>query len=165
MSDASRRKASAPKRLVTVRNMTPEEASARKAEFATMAERQMEAMRQRWEKSGCTDSACLRAVLLLCGATVPLPSWAVWGLLDVTGKQIEQMRPPYHGARWMLVREALDRGLSLDEAYEQASLWSQGTPAACGPDMIQKSYQKIERSLPPEAKALHQKRKRSPLTT
>jgi hypothetical protein len=145
--------------------MTPEEASAVKAEFATMAERQMEAMRQRWEKSGCTDSACLRAVLLLCGATAPLPSWAVWGLLDLTDKQIEQMQPPYYGARWMLVREALARGLSLDEAYDQASLWSQGTPAACRRDMIQKSYQKIERSLPPEAKALHQKRKRSPLTT
>jgi len=161
MSDASRHKKSAPKQLVTVRNMTPEEASALKAEFATMAERQMEAMRQRWEKSGCTDSACLRAVLLLCGATVPLPSWAAWGLLDLIDKQIKQMQPPYHGARWMLVREALAQGLSLDEAYDQASLWSQGTPAACGRDMIQKSYQKIERTLPPEAKAPHKKRKKS----
>jgi hypothetical protein len=140
--------------------MTPEEASALKAEFATMAERQMEAMRQRWEKSGCTDSACLRAVLLLCGATVPLPSWAVWGLLDLIDKQIKQMQPPYHGARWILVREALAQGLSLDEAWGQASQWSQGTPAACGPDMIQKSYQKIERTLPPEAKAPHKKRKK-----
>jgi hypothetical protein len=139
--------------------MTPEEATALKADFATMAEWQMEAMRQRWEKSGRTDSACLRAALLLCGATVPLPSWAVWGLLGLTSKQIEQMQPPYHGARWMLVREALARGLSLDEAREQASLWSQGTPAACGPDMIQKSYQKIERSLPPEAKAPHRSTK------
>jgi hypothetical protein len=160
MSDASRRKASAPKRLVTVRNSTPEEASTLKARFETMAALQIEAMRQRWEMSGCTDSACLRSALLLCGATVPMPSWAVWGLLDLIGKQIEQMQPPYHGARWVLVREALARGLSLDEAREQASKWSQGTPAACGPDMIQKSYQKIERSLPLEARAPRQRLRR-----
>jgi hypothetical protein len=165
MSDASRRKASAPKQLVTVRNFTLEEASALKVQFETMAVRQMEAMRLRWEKSGCTDSACLRSALLLCGTTVPLPSWAVWGLLELTGKQIEQMQRPYHGARWVLVREALARGLSLDEAREQASKWSQGTPAACGPDMIQKSYQKVERSLPPEARVPRGRRRRSPLIT
>ena len=84
-----------------------------RAEFATMAVRQMEAMRQRWEKSGCTDTACLRAALLLCGATAPLPSWAVWGLLKLIDKQIEQMQWPYYGARWMLVREALARGSAL----------------------------------------------------
>jgi hypothetical protein len=144
--------------------MTPEEASAVKTQFEDMAALQMEAMRQRWEKSGCTDSACLRAALLLCGATVPLPSWAVWGLLDLIGKQIEPMRWPYHGARWALMREALARGLSPDEAREQASSWSQGTPAACGPDMIQNSYQRIERTLPSEAKASHQKRKKMAAT-
>jgi hypothetical protein len=153
MSDASRRKASASKPLVTVRNMTPEEASALKAKFATMAERQMEAMRQRWEKSGCTEPACLRAVLLLCGATVPLPSWAVWGLLALIDKQYTPMQKPFHPIRWLAVREAISDGFTRPEAFEMASERLKGTPAACKPDMIAKSYQKIERGLSPHAKA------------
>jgi hypothetical protein len=114
MSDASRRKASAPKRLVMPHRLH--------GELSLLGARFLgcQIPHKRWEKSGCTDSACLRAVLLLCGATVPAPSWALWGLLDLIDKQYPPMRKPFHPIRWLAVREAISDGFTRDEAFEIA---------------------------------------------
>ena len=58
----------------------------------------------------------------------------------------------------MLVREAIADGFTRDEAFEMASKRLKGTPAACKPDMMAKSYQKIERGLSPHAKAGRKRR-------
>jgi hypothetical protein len=122
MSIASRRIAASPKRL------------------------RMLAMEERWEASGHTDLEALRHALISCGSREPLPPWAVEGLLKLASFKPEPMQPPYHEARWMLVRIARAQGLSLDEAYDKAAEWSsQWTPKPCKRDQIMKSYQRIER--------------------
>jgi hypothetical protein len=53
--------------------------------------------------------------------------------------------------RWSFVREGRDRlGKSWDEAYEYARDQCQGTPAQAGADMMKKSYDEVQRELPPE---------------
>jgi hypothetical protein len=58
-------------------------------------------------------------------------------------RQIELMR-------WSFVREGRDRRkMGWDESYEYASAVLAGSPAEAGPEMMKKSYDKVQRSLPP----------------
>jgi hypothetical protein len=118
----------------------------------------MLAMEERWEASGHTDSSCLRRALILCGTTEPLPSWVLSGLLELDLFKPEPMRPDEW--RHMMVRRALVLGFSREEAFEKVSELSQETPAPCGPDMVQTSYQRIERTQPPNAKAFSRRGKK-----
>jgi hypothetical protein len=68
-------------------------------------------------------------------------------------QQFPQLESPYHEIRWMRVREAMsEMNLRPDEAYEWASMKLADTPAHGGRDTMMKSYQKIERSLPENAR-------------
>ena len=61
----------------------------------------------------------------------------------------------------MRVREAMsEMNLRADEAYEWASMKLADTPAHGGRDTMMKSYQKIERSLPENARRPRTRRKK-----
>ena len=64
--------------------------------------------------------------------------------------KVQEIEWPYHGIRWLMVREArIENKLSAEEAYEYVSKKLANTPAHAGPDAIMKSFQKVENELPP----------------
>jgi hypothetical protein len=122
-----------------VRALTPEEVRAQ-ADDLTARMAQLEEL---WERSGRTDVRALRGALVFL--ETQLPPWVHAGLM--AHLKVEEMQRPFHGVRWLLVREARDRGLVSGAEYEDASKRSQGTSAQCRPDMMMKSFQLIERAI------------------
>jgi hypothetical protein len=49
-------------------------------------------------------------------------------------------------ARWLYVRTALERGMVPKAAYDYAVTMLKGTPAQCGPDMMRKDYEALQKS-------------------
>jgi hypothetical protein len=77
-----------------------------------------------------------------------LPPWVFSGVMQRL--KVQQMRPPYHEIRWLMVREArIEKKLLAAEAYEYVSKKLANTPARAKTDAIMKSFQKVESELPP----------------
>jgi hypothetical protein len=68
-----------------------------------------------------------------------------------------------HLMRWSYVREGLDRGEGWDGAYDYAERELRGTPASAGPEAMKKSYDAVQRRLPPERRRPRMYRKRKAL--
>jgi hypothetical protein len=140
---------------VRVRPLTAEE----KGAWVDDINARMAALERQWEKSQRTDMHALYGVLIFCGAQ--LPPWLFSGLCRLLEQQFPQLQSPYHEIRWMKVREAMNEmNLRADEAYEWASKKLADTPARAGPDMMMKSYQKMERTLPNSARRPRTRRKK-----
>ena len=72
-----------------------------------------------------------------------LPPWVFSGVMQRL--KVQQMRPPYHEIRWLMVREArIEKKLLAQEAYEYVSKKLANTPARAKTDAIMKSFQKVE---------------------
>ncbi len=141
------------KQVLHVRVLTKEEArdKARELRLATtkMAATHLAAYEQRWEKSNHTDLHALHGALFLLQAQ--LPPWLFTGLRQVVERSMRG--PSVDVVRWMMVRQALDHPelqLTWDDAYDYASRQLKKTDAHGEADTVKKSYQKVERSLPPE---------------
>jgi hypothetical protein len=140
---------------VRVHTLTAEE----KGAWVDDINARMAALERQWEKSERTDMHALYGALIFCGAQ--LPPWLFSGLCRLLEQQIPQLESPYHEIRWMRVREAMsEMNLRADEAYEWASMKLADTPAHGGRDTMMKSYQKIERSLPENARRPRTRRKK-----
>ena len=48
--------------------------------------------------------------------------------------------------RWHAVCESIAQGKTRDEAFEDAAIQLAGTPAACGPDMMKKDFDAVQRA-------------------
>jgi hypothetical protein len=140
---------------VRVRVLTAEERRAWVDDInASMAQ-----LKQQWERSGHTDVHALRGALIFLEAQ--LPPWVFSGLMQRL--KVQQMQPPYHGIRWLMVREArIEKKLLATEAYEYASKKLANTPARAKIDAIMKSFQKVERELPPGLRLSPPRRPRQP---
>jgi hypothetical protein len=91
----------------------------------------------------------LLGALNLCGPFRPLPDWLCTALQELLTERLAQ--PPINWVRWNLVlalRNVSD--LTWEETYQHASEKLAGTAAQGSPEAIRKSYEAIERSLPPE---------------
>ena len=64
--------------------------------------------------------------------------------------------------RWEYVCKGLAHGLGWDGAFEYASNVLRGTQAEAGQDMMKRSYQKIQKRLPPEKRRPRTYRRRKP---
>jgi hypothetical protein len=114
-------------------------------------------LKQQWERSKHTDVHALRGALIFL--EMQLPPWVFSGVMQWL--KVQEMQPPYHEIRWMRVREAMNEmNLLAPQAYKWASKKLADTPARAGPDMMMKSYQKVERSLPPAARRVVSRRPR-----
>ena len=83
---------------------------------------------------------CMRPELWREAATVHRVADAA---ISVDRRKIQLMR-------WSYVGEGRDRlGMSWEELYEYASDVCQGTPAQAGAEMMEKSYDEVQRELPP----------------
>jgi hypothetical protein len=138
---------------VRVRTLTAEEISA----WVDDINARMAQLKQQWERSKRTDVHALRGALIFL--EMQLPPWVFSGVMQWL--KVQEMQPPYHEIRWMRVREAMNEMnlLALD-AYEWDSKKLADTPARAGPDMMMKSYQKVERSLPKSARRPRTRRKK-----
>jgi hypothetical protein len=140
---------------VRVRVLTAEERRA----WVDDINARMAQLKQQWERSGHTDVHALRGALIFLEAQ--LPPWVFSGLMQRL--KVQQMQPPYHGIRWLMVREArIEKKLLATEAYEYASKKLANTPARAKIDAIMKSFQKIESGLPPGLRLSPPRRPRRP---
>jgi hypothetical protein len=106
----------------------------------------MAQLKQQWERSGHTDVHALRGALIFL--KTQLPPWVFSGVMQRL--TVQQMQPPYHGIRWLMVRAArIEKKLLAEEAYEYVSKKLANTPARAKTDAIMKSFQKVESELPP----------------
>ena len=138
---------------VRVRTLTAEE----KGAWVDDINARMAQLKQQWERSKHTDVHALRGALIFL--EMQLPPWVFSGVMQWL--EVQEMQPPYHEIRWMRVREAMsEMNLQADEAYEWASMKLADTPAHGGRDTMMKSYQKIERSLPENARRPRTRRKK-----
>jgi hypothetical protein len=103
----------------------------------------MAQLKQQWERSGHTDVHALRGALIFLEAQ--LPPWVFSGVMQRL--KVQQMQPPYHEIRWLMVR--IEKKLLAAEAYEYVSKKLANTPARAKTDAIMKSFQKVESELPP----------------
>jgi hypothetical protein len=137
---------------VRVHTLTAEEKSAGVDDInARMAQ-----LKQQWERSGQTDVHALRGALIFL--EMQLPPWVFSGVMQWL--KVQEMQPPYHEIRWLMVRQGYDEGLDSDDASDNAVKKLAGTPAHCKRSMMMKSYQKIERRLPPAARRVLTRRPR-----
>jgi hypothetical protein len=118
------------------------------------------ALQRCWEQSGHTDLFALHGALVFYAHT--LPYWLSAGLFEALEKLLPQMRWPYHEVRWLAVRDALADGFEWLDAYDAASERLKGTPARGKSGTMMKSYQKVERTLPPHARRPRTYRRRPP---
>jgi hypothetical protein len=140
---------------VRVRVLTAEERRA----WVDDINARMAQLKQQWERSGHTDVHALRGALIFLEAQ--LPPWVFSGLMQRL--KVQQMQPPYHEIRWLMVREArIEKKLLATEAYEYASKKLANTPARAKTDAIMKSFQKIESGLPPGLRLSPPRRPRRP---
>ena len=146
-----------------VRVLTKEEAREKAREprlaITKMAATHLAAYEQRWKKSNHTDLQALHGALFLLQAQ--LPPWLFTGLRQVVERSMRS--PSVHEVRWLMVRQALDHPelhLTWEEAYQRVSEQLQKTDARGEPDTIKKSYQRIERSLPPDLRRPVTRRRR-----
>lgn len=127
-----------------VRRLTDEEIGKINEEVAA----RMAALKQRWEKSGQTDFHALLGALIFC--QIRLPPWLFTGLNQLLQRQLPKEPPPYHRSRWLMVLQGHDQdGLSWEESYEHASNALANTPARGSPGTMKRSYDLIQRDLPP----------------
>jgi hypothetical protein len=105
-------------------------------------------------------SALMNAVKHCRQNNLPLPHWAANDVLRTLANPDRRLagadrRNRIHYTRWDMVHELRDRRQELaasgyrptwPEAYENASQALSGTAAAGSPEVIKKSYQKVERS-------------------
>jgi hypothetical protein len=107
----------------------------------------MAVLEQRWQKSKHKDFNALLGALFFCQAR--LPPWLFTALRELVTSRLPAVPPDW--IRWNLVLALRDEtGLTWQDTWERASEMLQGTPAKGGPEAIRKSYQTIEKSLPPE---------------
>jgi hypothetical protein len=146
-----------------VRALAKEEARERVHELrlaiTKMAAAHLAKYEERWEKSDHTDLHALHGALFLL--QTQLPQWLFTGLRQVVERSMRG--PSVDEVRWLMVRQALDHPelrLTWEKAYEYVSEQLKKTDAHGAADTIKKSYQKIERSLPPEKRrsATHRRR-------
>jgi hypothetical protein len=111
------------------------------------------AMQKAWARSnGAEHDRQLLGALILCGSFRPLPDWLYTALQALLTERLSQP-PPINWTRWNLVLALRDvSNLTWEETYQRASELLEGTPAQGTPDAIRKSYEAIERSLPPDRK-------------
>jgi hypothetical protein len=101
---------------VRKRKLTAEETCAQVGDINA----RMAALQQRWETSAQNDLRALRGALIFLQAQ--LPPWVFSGVMK--NLRVPQMQPPFHGIRWLVVREAFDAlavGDGPENAYKLAS--------------------------------------------
>ena len=105
-----------------------------------------------------------RCACVARGAHIPRSAITTVGLFwGDAAAEVQQMQPPYHEIRWLMVREArIEKKLLATEAYEYASKKLANTPARAKIDAIMKSFQKIESGLPPGLRLSPPRRPRQP---
>jgi hypothetical protein len=116
----------------------------------------MAQLEQQWERSGHTDVYALRGALIFL--ETQLPRWVFSGVMEWL--KVQEMQPPYHEIRWLMVREGYIEGLDSDAARDNAVKKLANTPARCKGSMMMKSYQMVERRLPPAARLVVSRRPR-----
>jgi hypothetical protein len=138
-----------------VRVLTAEERRA----FVDDINARMAQLKQQWERSGHTDVHALRGALIFL--ETHLPPWVFSGVMQWL--KVQEMQPPYHGIRWLMVRAArIEKKLLAEEAYEYVSKKLANTPARAKTDAIMKSFQKVESELPPGLRLSPPRRPRRP---
>jgi hypothetical protein len=101
-------------------------------------------LRKAWTKArGSERDYHLLAALTLCGPFQPLPDWLYRALRDQLSNRLPK-EPNIHWARWLMVREGKERGISWKAAYKYASERLAGTPFAGSPSTIAKSYKLVQ---------------------
>jgi hypothetical protein len=142
--------------LLRKHTLTADEVRALQADRAA----RIAALERRWHNSGCTDTQALLGALVFYQPQ--LPSWLFGGLWKRLERQLPQEPPPYHKLRWLMVRQELefDPSMTLPQAYKIASdkLAHMPAPPRGNPSAMEKSYQKIERELPPARRRRRQRR-------
>jgi hypothetical protein len=135
-----------------VRVLTAEERRA----FVDDINARMAQLERQWERSGHTDVHALRGALIFL--ETQLPPWVFSGVMQQL--KVQEMQPPYHEIRWLMVRQGYDEGLDSDDAYDNAVKKLADTPAHCKRSMMMKSYQMVERRLSPAARRVVSRRPR-----
>jgi hypothetical protein len=106
----------------------------------------MAVLKQEWETS---EDATVRVHALLAGlifCEAHLPRWVFKGLFDSLIAKLPQ-EPALHCGRWLLVKEALDQGLSYRGAYVYAAERLAGSKYEGKPRTMKESYQICQREL------------------
>jgi hypothetical protein len=137
---------------VRVRVLTAEERRA----WVDDINARMAQLERQWERSGHTDVHALRGALIFL--ETQLPPWVFSGVMQQL--KVQEMQPPYHEIRWLMVRQGYDEGLDSDDAYDNAVKKLADTPAHCKRSMMMKSYQMVERRLSPAARRVVSRRPR-----
>ena len=75
----------------------------------------MAQLERQWERSGHTDVHALRGALIFL--ETQLPPWVFSGVMQQL--KVQEMQPPYHEIRWLMVRQGYDEGLVSDDAYDK----------------------------------------------
>jgi hypothetical protein len=111
---------------------------------------------------GCSAVPACGTVHALRGALIfletHLPPWVFSGVMQWL--KVQEMQPPYHEIRWLIVRQGYDEGLDSDDAYDNAVKKLADTPAHCKRSMLMKSYQMVERMLSSAARRVVSRRPR-----
>jgi hypothetical protein len=137
---------------VRVRTLAAEE----KGAWVDDINARMAQLKQQWERSKHTDVHALRGALIFL--EMQLPPWVFSGVMQWL--KVPEMQPPYYGIRWLMVREGYIEGLDSNAARDNAVKKLANTPARCKGSMMMKSYQMVERSLPPAARLVVSRRPR-----
>ena len=105
----------------------------------------MALLQQRWEKH--KDVYALLGALFFLKAQ--LPQWLLGGLCDLLTARLPSA--PRDWVRWNLVLALRDVSrLKWTEVFSEAAKLLYGTDAAGRPETIRKSYERVERNLPPQ---------------
>jgi hypothetical protein len=117
----------------------------------------MAVLQQRWEKH--KDVHALLGALFFLKAQ--LPQWWFEGLRDLLTAQLPSA--PRDWLRWNLVLALRDvTRLKWTEVFSEAAKLLHGTDAAGRPETIRKSYERVERNLPPQQRRPRTHRLRPP---
>jgi hypothetical protein len=117
----------------------------------------MAVLQQRWEKH--KDMHALLGALFFLKAQ--LPQWWFEGLRDLLTAGLPSA--PRDWVRWNLVLALRDVSrLKWIEVYSEATKLLHGTDAAGRPETIRKSYERVERNLPPQQRRPRRYRLRPP---
>jgi hypothetical protein len=103
------------------------------------------ALERRWKKSGYTDLDAQRGLLIFERPQMSPALFAgLWQLLE---RQLPREKPPYHGLRWLLVKDALahNPNMKVREASEEASKRAAHTAAHGSAGTIERSYYIFEK--------------------
>ena len=104
----------------------------------------MTALEQEWENSRQTDVHALLAALIFC--ELQLPYWVFKGLFEFLSTKLPK-EPGLHWGRWLLVKDARNRGLSWQKAYKDAAERATDTKYAGKWRTMKESYEICQREL------------------